>query len=463
MPKHSRGIFDEMWVERLYRGIKRNTTRDFRFVCFTDKEYTFQEPIEQVRFKLPYRNMLSLLEPFSEDFGRVVFMGLDTIITGNIDELMDYDGPFAMLKDPLIPDTSCSGVMSFPYTPEVWRAVMNAYGAGDLESHRLMGWMSDMMFLNTVSHVHLDDYVSGIYSYKAHIRGDKKLLRDAKIVYFHGKEKPHELSESWVDQHWGGPINGFHGRLNTPIETMFNQAAKNMNRNLPMFKERMKQDSRAIIVGGGPSLEHTHDKITALGGTVYALNGAHDYLISKGAPVHYQVMLDARKENVSFVKNPKPYVTYLLAAQCHPDVFDALENNTVQMWLSCFDDAARDMEFARLFPKQRLMMVGGGATVGLKAINLAYLSGYRDFHFFGFDSCYQDSDNHAYPQPLNANEDRITVTAAGRQFICAPWMAKQAAEFQKQMRQLVAEGCSFTVHGDGLISWICQQWQLSTT
>ena len=92
VPAHSLGIFTPEWVDRLYRGIKRNTTRPFRFVCFVDREYEFKEPIESIPLKLPYRNMFSLLEPFSEDLGQVLFMGLDTIITGNIDHLMDYRG-----------------------------------------------------------------------------------------------------------------------------------------------------------------------------------------------------------------------------------------------------------------------------------------------------------------------------------------------------------------------------------
>jgi hypothetical protein len=30
----------------------------------------------------------------------------------------------------------------------------------------------------------------------------KNGLRDARIVYFHGKEKPHEIDEPFVDECW---------------------------------------------------------------------------------------------------------------------------------------------------------------------------------------------------------------------------------------------------------------------
>src|SRR5690606_47921 len=42
--------FDEKWVERLYRGFKRNLTIPFRFICYTDRIRTYGEPIEQVLF-----------------------------------------------------------------------------------------------------------------------------------------------------------------------------------------------------------------------------------------------------------------------------------------------------------------------------------------------------------------------------------------------------------------------------
>lgn len=31
-------IYDEHWVERLYRGVARNLTQPFRFVCYVDRE-----------------------------------------------------------------------------------------------------------------------------------------------------------------------------------------------------------------------------------------------------------------------------------------------------------------------------------------------------------------------------------------------------------------------------------------
>lgn len=461
VPAHSLGIFTPEWVDRLYRGVKRNTTREFRFVCFVDRDdYEFHEPIETKKLVMPYRNMFSLLEPFREDLGHVVFMGLDTIITGNIDSLFDYRGPFTMLKDPYY-DRPCSGVMMFPHTPEVWDAFTQAHER-HAQEQTMFGYPSDMIFLATVPHEVIDGPDWGIYSYKAHIKKNPALLEKSCIIYFHGKEKPHELKADWIEKHWGPPLLQFVTGLNTPMETMIRQAEENLSRDLPMFMECPANLNEALIVGGGPSLQHNLPNLRMRrdrGGIIFALNGTHDWLIDRGIVPDFHVMLDARQENVQFVRRPHKDVTYLIAAQCHPDVFNALKGYKVIVWLGCFDTREQENDLAKKFPNKPIMLVGGGATVGLKTMNLAYLAGFRKLHFYGFDSCYSGESNHAYPQPLNDKESRIEVIAAGKKFTCAPWMAKQAMEFQSQMRQLLDAGCQIYVHGNGLIPWIVQQHQ----
>lgn len=461
VPAHSLGIFTPEWVDRLYRGIKRNTTRPFRFVCFVDREYEFTEPVESIPFKMPYRNMFSLLEPFGEDLGRVLFMGLDTIITGNIDHLMDYRGPFAMLKDPWF-DRPCSGVMAFPYSPEIWDNFVANHEQAAKEA-TMFGLPSDMIWLADVPHVLLDDIglAKGIYSYKAHIKPNPGLLDDSCIVYFHGAEKPHELDHAWVREHWGGPvlvpIQWIEGLNNDPA-VMLEQYRENLKRDIPFLAPRNVHKDTMLLVGGGPSLRDTLAKLRfhqARGGHIYALNGTHDYLIDRGIVPDYHVLLDSRPDNTCFVQRPRKDVKYLVGAQCHAAMFEALEGYNVTLWLTDHDGAS-DLVKGR--EDKPVVLIGGGATVGMKSMYLGYTMGYRKFHFFGFDSSYRADENHAYAQPLNANERRIDIVANGKTFSCAPWMAKQANEFQRQARKLLELGCRLTVHGDGLIPWIMETW-----
>lgn len=467
VPAHSRGIFTPEWVDRLYRGIKRNTTRLFRFVCFVDRDdYEFKEPIETRKLELPYRNMLSLLEPFRENFGRVVFMGLDTIITGNIDKLMDYRGPFAMLRDPYFPERPCSGVMAFPYTPSVWQAVKAAHDDGTLKHNTMFDVPSDMIFLGTQPHVLIDDYVTGIASYKVHVRDQGMPISDTCIVYFHGREKPHDLAGTeWVDRCWGPPLPlPFSSRLNTSEVKMRKNAVRNMKRRgIDWFmpaKDSYRQQNPMLIIGGGPSLAsqlpHLRMRMWQRSGDIFATNGSHDYLIAHGIKPQHHVVLDSRKGNDVFVQHPDAGVRYWISATCHPAVFAALRRNAVTLW---FPDMDGMLGVVRDVKDKPVVLVGGGATVGLKALCLGYLMGYRRFEMFGVDSCYADGQNHAYPQPLNDGEKTIDVRVGERTFTCAPWMAKQAYEFQYWVRKLVGLGCDMTVHGDGLLAHIMTQWK----
>lgn len=197
VPQHSLNIFTPLWVDRLYCGIERNLSKPFRFVCFVDREYVFEGPVEQELLDLPYRNMMSLLEPLKLE-GKVLFMGLDTVITGSLDEIASVDTKFAMTRDPNDSKRGCSGVMLFE-NPGLWDEIKNNHQtiAG---KYQMCGVPSDMMYLTTLEHDYLDNL--GIYSYKNHIKRDKSLLDDARIVYFHGREKPHEIDEDFVREHW---------------------------------------------------------------------------------------------------------------------------------------------------------------------------------------------------------------------------------------------------------------------
>ena len=167
---HSRGIFTPEWVDKLYRGVKRNTTQPFRFVCFVDKDYSFKEDIEARRYTLNYRNMFCLLEPFQLR-SDVLFMGLDTVIVGNIDPLITYRPTRLMMtRDPNNPKIGCSGVMMFPDGTGIWERFVQERKKWE-RSAKMGGYVSDMMFLKHVPHGYLDDMLPGVcVSYKVHVK-----------------------------------------------------------------------------------------------------------------------------------------------------------------------------------------------------------------------------------------------------------------------------------------------------
>lgn len=250
--------------------------------------------------------------------------------------------------------------------------------------------------------------------------------------------------------------------LNTSPAVMVAQAAENLKRDLPLFLEQPAHHGRVAIVGGAPSLKDTLPELQrerARGAVIVALNNTHDWLIDRGIVPSLHVMLDARRENADFLRRPRKAVTYLIAAQCHPDVFDALKGHEVITWVA---DVPGMRELADACGKP-VTLIGGGSTVGLKAMMLFYLWGFRAHALFGMDSCYRDDAHHAYPQALNDRERRIECEVHGQRFSCAPWMLAQADDFRHDARNLMAHGVSIKAYGRGLLQTLLTELHQETT
>lgn len=172
------------WVDKLYRGISRNYHEPFRFVCLTDREYEFEERVEQERLWTTNWPTASI-QAYGINAERIAFMGLDTIITGNLTEIFGYGGPLAVPRDPYNPGSPCNGVVLCPPRPDIVETPSD----------------SDMRVFDGFEKDYLDDIFPGlIKSYKVHVLPHG--MGDARIVYFHGEPKPHVLDDPWIKENW---------------------------------------------------------------------------------------------------------------------------------------------------------------------------------------------------------------------------------------------------------------------
>jgi hypothetical protein len=126
-------------------------------------------------------------------------------------------------------------------------------------------------------------------------------------------------------------------------------------------------DRPAIVVGGGPSMRPLLPMIAAMqagGATVFATNGTVAPLFGAGVLSNHQVLLDARPENVAFVAGPKAQ-HYLIASQCHPDLFRAIAGRPATLWHPAYP------EIDEWIGHREAVLIGGGTTVGLQAMSIA--------------------------------------------------------------------------------------------
>ena len=244
---------------------------------------------------------------------------------------------------------------------------------------------------------------------------------------------------------------------NTPDEELFEHVRVNSARNLPWVGFEKPHDGVAILVGGGPSLaEHIGeiDRLSADGGRIFAMNGASAFLTRHGIPVDYQVIADAKQETASLFD---PWArAYLFASQVHPDTLyrAAPPNEVMTEHPRLWHLAMEGME--DYFPAGRVAhggyaLVGGGAAVGNSALCLAYVMGYRRFEIFGYDSSHRGDASHAYDQPMNRFIPVVDVEWASKTYRSSVAMKAQAEKFQITGQMLENEGCTITVHGDGLL------------
>lgn len=212
---HSTGIYSPEWVDRLYRGISRNYNGKFNFICLTEQNYKFKEPIQAVRFNrsVDQYGWMSLMEQYRPDLctGKRITTGLDTIITGPLDDIFAYDAKIAVCQDPYHPETICNAITisNDEFCSEVWnmwtgdefmfmREAKLDYGPHSAPSEMALLRMAypDSPRLDTI-------FKGKILSYRVHIHGHMNRLKDASIVYFHGKDKPHTVADQqWVKENW---------------------------------------------------------------------------------------------------------------------------------------------------------------------------------------------------------------------------------------------------------------------
>lgn len=243
--------------------------------------------------------------------------------------------------------------------------------------------------------------------------------------------------------------------VNVANEALWANILANVERPLDWFTGDLPHKQTAVLVCGGPSLKHGISAIKdhkRRGAKVISVNNTLTYLLSHGIVPDCHVMLDARQENAEFVRSAPLSTRYFIASQCHPDVFEALADRNVSIWHNAVDGGHVERIVREHETRERpMVMVPGGGTVGLRAMFLLWMSGYRKLHIYGMDGSYTEGQHHAYPQALNDGEDVLDVVLNGKHYACSKWQARQGEEFQQHWVALHGYGMAIHTHGSGLI------------
>ncbi len=221
---------------------------------------------------------------------------------------------------------------------------------------------------------------------------------------------------------------------------------------LPFLKKLGRFHNEWIsIVCYGPSLVetwndiHRHDYLPIL-----TVSGAHDFLIRREITPSIHVHLDPRPYQKEMLELPNESTRYLMASVCSPDFWLVLAGFHVELWHSLNGpDTVKWVEANH--PAGVASMIGGGSTVGQRAMNVASALGFRRFRIYGMDFSF--GDHHwAGPHPGN-DEPIIHYDLNGRTFKTTPQLLIAAKEMELFLRTMDVET---EFHGDGLMQEVAK-------
>ena len=214
--------FPVQYVHNLKSMVERNTTIDHQFICLSDQAV---EGVQTQILKPGYNGWWNKLQLFdaAQNLGdRVVYLDLDTLITNNIDWLLQYQGNFMGIEDvgavnehqPHLKGVMQSGVMAFKplmYT-QIWTQ-------GSIDETLPEKFRGDGEFLNAVFSPLTRDLLQNVFpgrlkSYKYQVypnRPDNK----TSIICFHGRPSiiqainesvPTTMKtykpQNWIKEYW---------------------------------------------------------------------------------------------------------------------------------------------------------------------------------------------------------------------------------------------------------------------
>jgi len=187
------------YVNRLAAAVQRNLSLQHRMVCATDNSSGVEVDCIPAPRLPGWWAKLGLFQEraFGQLDGRLLYLDLDVLVTGPLDELVQYPTRFAMHRDFTRPLVNASAVMVLDsgVAASIW-ATFQSHQTKYMERHKAGG---DQEYLTAI-HPAVDLLpMRWVVSYKRSAVAAPP--PDARVVCFHGHPKMHECG-GWVTKAW---------------------------------------------------------------------------------------------------------------------------------------------------------------------------------------------------------------------------------------------------------------------
>jgi hypothetical protein len=191
------------YVNRLFRAVRRNGYAG-AFYCLTDDASGLEPEIIAVPVSPICEGWWHKIYLFSWDHGiaaRLLYMDIDMVITGSLDDVLAYDGDFATGSQFNRPGQINSTLMSIPpgFGRPIWTTFVRR------RSMVMRSFDGDSRFVKSINGTKTsrwqDMFPGQLVSYKKHVRGGP-LPEGARFVSFHGKPGPEDVDDEFVKRCW---------------------------------------------------------------------------------------------------------------------------------------------------------------------------------------------------------------------------------------------------------------------
>jgi 6-hydroxymethylpterin diphosphokinase MptE-like protein len=186
----------------------------------------------------------------------------------------------------------------------------------------------------------------------------------------------------------------YHQVAAVKLEQRREHILSSLARGLPRLERRPIDESATLhIAAYGPSLHHTWQELRR---PIMSMSGATKFLADRGIIPDFHIDVDPRKHKVMTSLPPVKGVTYLVGSSCVPEYFDALKDERVILWHTVSSDWENDLKWISQHDHNSLV-INPGSTIGLAAIHVGGVMGFRRFHIHGMDASFDGDQRHAGP------------------------------------------------------------------
>lgn len=191
------GDYKPEHVVALAAQVRKNTTIDYQFICYTDC-IEYMPRVRSLSLENNWPGWWSVPEVF-RNLGPTVVVGVDTVITGNIDGLFQLaidsgKDDFWMIRSFRKPYRTISGIMVWNGD---WSWLYREFSY-QMISTKLRGeedYTNLQLKTKGIIPKIVQDSFPGVYSWKRNCENGVPV--DSKVLVFHGHPRPFEVPELW--------------------------------------------------------------------------------------------------------------------------------------------------------------------------------------------------------------------------------------------------------------------------